>query len=99
MKILLDTNIVIHREASKIFNKEIGKLFRWLDKLKYEKCVHPLTLDEIKKHKDSEVVGTFKIKLDSYVLLKTEAPLSSEVVKLSEGIDVSPNDIAYNCSG
>ena len=35
MKVLLDTNIIIHREASKIYNLDIGQLFNWLDKLKY----------------------------------------------------------------
>lgn len=49
MKALLNTNIVIHREASKSINKDIGQLFFWLDKTKYEKFLHPLTVDEIKK--------------------------------------------------
>jgi predicted nucleic acid-binding protein len=48
MRILLDTNIVIHREASTVVNSSIGILFRWLDKLKFDKCVHPVTLAEIK---------------------------------------------------
>ena len=55
MKVLLDTTTIIHREASTIFNEDIGNLFRWLDKLHYEKCIHPLTLEEIKKHKDKKV--------------------------------------------
>ena len=45
MRILLDTNIIIHREASRIYNQDIGLLFNWIDKLHYEKCVHPLTID------------------------------------------------------
>ena len=35
MKALLDTNILIHREASKVINQDIGILFRWLDREKY----------------------------------------------------------------
>ncbi|MCK5283191.1 MAG: hypothetical protein KAK00_07315 [Nanoarchaeota archaeon] len=93
MKVLLDTNIVIHREANTVLNKEIGSLFAWFDKLHYEKCIHPLTLEEIEKHKDHKVITTFKIKLDNYVLLKTEAPLSPLVSDLSKKIDISPNDI------
>ncbi len=93
MKVLLDTNIIIHREANKVVNDEIGLLFSWLDKLHYEKCVHSLTLEEIEKHKDQTVVGTFKIKLDNYVLLKTEAPLAPSVSDLSQQMDISPNDI------
>ena len=32
MKVLLDTNIIIHREASKVVNQDVGTLFKWLDK-------------------------------------------------------------------
>ncbi len=92
MKALLDTNIIIDREASAIFNSEIGHLFAWLDKLHYEKCIHPLTIQEIEKHKDKKVIDTFKIKLSSYTCLKTEAPLAPSVANLSK-IDVSINDI------
>ncbi len=41
MRVLLDTNILIHREASTVVPQDIGQLFFWLDKLKNEKCVHP----------------------------------------------------------
>jgi predicted nucleic acid-binding protein len=82
MRVLLDTNIIIHREASTVVKQEIGVLFNWLDKLRYTKCVHPLTLSEIKKHKDPKVVATLSIKLGSYVELKTEAPESPEIARL-----------------
>jgi len=38
---LLDTNILIHREARTVVRDDIGTLFRWLDELRYEKLVHP----------------------------------------------------------
>jgi hypothetical protein len=38
MRVLFDTNILIHREASVAVRQDIGRLFRWLDKLGYEKC-------------------------------------------------------------
>lgn len=93
MKVLLDTNIIINREANTVVNNEIGSLFAWLDKLHYEKCIHPLTLEEIEKHKDQKVIRTFKIKLGSYVLLKTEAPLAPSVADLSKKMDISINDV------
>jgi len=93
MKVLLDTNIVIYREASTVVKKEIGSLFAWFDKLHYEKCIHPLTLEEIEKHKNRKLVTTFKIKMDSYVLLKTEAPLDPSISSLSKSMDKSSNDI------
>jgi hypothetical protein len=50
-RVLLDTNILIHREARTVVRDDIGPLFRWLDELKYERLVHPDSLIEIKKHR------------------------------------------------
>ena len=47
MKALLDTNIIIHREANKIVSQDIGILYRWLDRGKYTKCIHSATIEEI----------------------------------------------------
>ena len=66
MKALLDTNIIIHREASKVINEDIGILFRWLDNLHYKKCIHPVTVAEIEKYKNDATVKTFQIKLENY---------------------------------
>lgn len=49
MRVLLDTNIIIYRENKKMTNYSIGHLFRWLDKLKYDKLIHPLTKKEIQR--------------------------------------------------
>ncbi|HLK31142.1 MAG TPA: PIN domain-containing protein [Puia sp.] len=92
MRVLLDTNIIIHREASKIINKDIGILFNWLDKLHYSKCVHPLTATELNRHADVNTVKTMNIKLTNYQILKTEAPIHTEVSKVSLLIDVTEND-------
>ena len=91
MKVLLDTNIVIHREAGTVVEEEIGVLFHWLDRLNCEKCVHPLTVSEIEKHKDPRVVRTFGIKLKSYFALKTLAADSKEIVDLRK-TDQNEND-------
>lgn len=93
MKVLLDTNIVIHREASRILNKDIGVLFRWLDKGKYVKCVHPVTIQEIEKNSNKDTAKTLGIKLESYEILRTVSNLQSEVEKVSAKIDVNENDI------
>ena len=85
MRILLDTNIIIHREAGTATKQEIGILFNWIDRLGFTKCIHPLTIVEIKKHKDPKVVSSFAIKLGSYVELKTEAPESPEIQKIRLG--------------
>ena len=92
MKALLDTNIVIHRETSKIVNENIGTLFHWLDRLQYAKNVHPITVEELKRHSNKEIVRTIGIKLESYQVLRTVAPLDSEVKRISDNVDADEND-------
>lgn len=87
MRILLDTNIIIHREAGTVVNKDIGILFRWIDNLHYTKCVHPVTVNEISKYKDPKTLRSFNIKLDNYNVLKTEAPLNRDLERVSQEID------------
>lgn len=91
MRVLLDTNIIIHREASRVINADIGSLFNWLDRLHYEKCVHPLTLEEISKHQNEDVVKTMAIKIKNYDLLKTESPETDEIISIREN-DNTRND-------
>jgi len=91
MKVLLDTNILIHREARTVSRTDIGILFRWLDQLHYEKCIHPASLAEIKKHYDPEVVRTMEIKMGSYAVLKTTAPDTPEIKEIRSS-DRTPND-------
>jgi len=92
MRVLLDTNILIHREARTVVRDDIGSLFRWLDELKFTKHVHPGTLAEIRKHADAEVVRTLNAKLGSYKVLKTLAPDTPEVADLRIH-DKTDNDV------
>jgi predicted nucleic acid-binding protein/L-amino acid N-acyltransferase YncA len=92
MKALLDTNIIIHREAGRIVVQDIGILFKWLDKAQYQKCIHPATVDEINKNPNKETVKTFNTKLDSYETLKTIAPLAQEVKAIGDKYDKNEND-------
>ena len=71
MRVLLDTNILIHREASTVVRGDIGNVFFWLDRLKHDKCAHPVSVAEIEKHKDEKVRRSFAAKLQSYNILKT----------------------------
>jgi predicted nucleic acid-binding protein len=92
MRVLLDTNIIIHREASYVVNQDIGILFKWLDNLHYTKCVHPLTIDELKRHLDPAIVKAMQVKLDNYQVLQTPATLHADVNAVSLKIDTEPND-------
>ena len=44
MRVVLDTNILIHREAATVVHGDIGTLFFWLDRLRCDKCIHPLSI-------------------------------------------------------
>jgi predicted nucleic acid-binding protein len=88
---LLDTNILIHREARTVVRDDIGTLFRWLEELKFERLVHPDSVNEVKKHGDPEVVRTLERKLESYKTLKTKAADTAEITKL-RGEDRNEND-------
>ena len=93
MKVLLDTNIIIHREAARLKEgSNIGLLFRWMDKLRYEKWIHPLTREELAKNKNSDTFQTLNVKLESYNELKTEAPLSEALLRIQEQYDKDDND-------
>jgi hypothetical protein len=90
-RILLDTNILIHREARTVVRDDIGILFRWLEELKYERLVHPDSMDEIRKHTDPDVVRTLERKLQSYKTLKTKAADTPEIANLRQE-DKNEND-------
>lgn len=92
MKILLDTNIIIHREASKVVNTHIGTLFNWFDKLRHSKYIHPLTIEELNRNIDIKTVETMKIKIGSYNIIKNIALLSEDVKSICQKIDTTPND-------
>lgn len=92
MKALLDTNIIIHREANKIVSQDIGILYRWLDRGKYTKCLHSITIDEIKKNPNKETVSTFLVKLNSYEIIEIASPFQEEVQDVSNRLDENDND-------
>ncbi len=92
MRALLDTNIIIHRENKKITNYSIGHLFRWLDKLKYEKVIHPYSVEEIQKYRDPDTKYVITVKLESYNVLKTIVKPTSEVLSIIGKYDKSDND-------
>lgn len=92
MKVLLDTNIIIYREASNPPRKEIGVLFGWLDKLQYKKCIHPETINEIRRHKNQATVAAFEAKITNYYQLKTTAPIRSDLNSIQSKYDRGDND-------
>jgi len=92
MRVLLDTNILIHREAAVVVRQDIGLVFNWLDRLRYEKCVHPVSVGEIAKHQDEKIRRSFDAKIASYQVLRAPAHMASEVQALSAVLDSTEND-------
>lgn len=92
MKALLDTNIIIHREANRIVSQDIGILYRWLDRGLYTKCIHSATIEEIKKSPRKETVDLFLVKLESYEIIDIPSPLQDKVQTVSRNLDTTEND-------
>jgi hypothetical protein len=91
MRVLLDTNILIHREASAVIRDDIGDLFLWLDRIHAEKCIHPHSVEEIRNHQDREVVRSFEAKLRSYAQLRTVAHDTPAIAQIRQS-DRTIND-------
>lgn len=67
MRALLDTNVIIHRENTKATSFTIGKLFYWLDKLRYEKLIHPYSIAELRKYRNPQMQSLYDAKIDAYI--------------------------------
>lgn len=92
MKTLLDTNIIIHRENTQVTNQSIGLLYYWLDKLHYEKVIHPYTISELRKYGDTQMQELYDVKLASYVELKTIAVQTPQFIEALKVLPKSKND-------
>ena len=93
MKALLDTNIIIHREATTVISQDIGILYHWLDKGHYIKCVHSASINEIKKNTNESIVRSLLIKLQSYETIQIPSPLHKDVRIVSDNNDINENDL------
>ena len=92
MRVLLDTNIIIYRENKNMINYSIGHLFRWLDKLKHDKLIHPLTKKEIAEYQYTDPAEAMTLKLDAYQELKTQAPMAEQVAAFAAAVDKNENN-------
>lgn len=92
MRVLLDTNIIIHRENNRATNYSIGHLFNWLDKLKFEKIIHPRSVAEIEKYNDKNTQDVYKIKLSAYNRLTVPEKIADELVAAFKDTDTTEND-------
>lgn len=92
MRVLLDTNIVIHRESVQVLHEDIGVLFRWLDRLQYVKYIHPVTIQEINRLKASQLRNLMNVKLEAYSVIQAQSRIHPSVQQVSASTDKTDND-------
>ena len=64
--ILLDTNVIVRRESFNNVSFEVTKLFNHFDKLNIKRFIHPLTIEELSKHKNEEIRKSMLTKINCY---------------------------------
>lgn len=92
MRALLDTNIIIHRETMQATNYTIGKLYYWLDKLHYEKLLHPYTVAELRKANNSKQQQLYDARLSAYTQMLCVATQTAEFISLLSDETKTEND-------
>lgn len=97
MRILLDTNVIIHRENTRVSNYSIGHLYRWIDKLGYDKIIHPYSIAEIQKYRDPETQQAIAVKLEAYDVIKTVREPTPEFLEKTGFVEKTENDHIDNC--
>ncbi|NHI91668.1 MAG: hypothetical protein EAX96_04130 [Candidatus Lokiarchaeota archaeon] len=71
MRVLFDTNIIIHRENHKIISESLQKLIKILNSEGISIIIHPFSKNEIENDKDSERRKISLSKLETYSLLES----------------------------
>lgn len=92
MRALLDTNIIIHRETMQATNYTIGKLYYWLDKLHYEKLLHPYTVAELRKADNAQQQQLYDARLSAYTQMRCIATQTAEFISLLAETPKTDND-------
>ena len=83
--ILLDTNILIYREGEKILEPDVQLLSRLLmDSMDYKLCVHPMSIDELSKHKDERQRQVILSKVGIYKKLEDIPIVTQEFITKCE---------------
>ena len=94
--VLLDTNIVIHRESSNNIAYEVIQLYRELDNLKATKCILGDIKTEIKKYKDKQVVDNMLAKLGAYCSVEAREIVDPNFEKVISKHSKDDNSIIDN---
>ncbi len=79
MRILIDTNIFISREADRVLSSDLANLLGILNELKTELLVHPLSATELKNDKDEKRREVNLSKIRAYSILENPPNTASDV--------------------
>jgi len=69
MRVLIDTNIFIHRENYHVIPNNLQSLLKTLNKLAVQILIHPLSLEEVKRDKKRQRSEIIQSKIKTYPLL------------------------------
>lgn len=73
LRILLDTNIFIYKHSNTSWNKNIGRLFRYLNG--HTKLIHYKSIEEMKKYKDNHWQELLHIYLEEYEIIEYDSKI------------------------
>lgn len=90
MRILIDTNIFIHRENYHIVPENLQQLLKALSFLKAEIVVHPESIEELRKDPDEIRKGIDLSKISTYPKLESP-PNAIDDVAFLQGVGVPSN--------
>lgn len=83
--ILLDTNILIYREGERKLAPDVQLLSRLLmDSVNYKLCVHPMSINELSKHKDEHQREVILSKVGIYKKLENIPIITQEFITKCE---------------
>ncbi|RJS72175.1 PIN domain-containing protein [Methanophagales archaeon] len=100
-RILIDTNIIIYREDLKKVPDDVQELLRILNEKEHKVVTHPLSLEEIKKDKNTERKEIVLSKLKTYSIIETpphpeeDSDFMSFVGQTSNVHDMVDNHLLY----
>ena len=92
MRVLLDTNIIINREDDKIIEEDLQILLSTMSSLRISIVLHPKSIEDIKKDKDTERKKIILSKFKTYALLEDFPRPTTEFYTII-GKPVKQNDI------
>ena len=70
MRVLLDTNIFIYREADHVISNDLQQLLSVLNRIKAEILIHPLSLEELRRDRNKKRQAVMLSKIGAYPILE-----------------------------